>query len=154
SRLRMHGFIIGGAVGLNGGSVIIEDNNGQPLTVSGSPFTFPTKVANCSTYNVTVHAQPAGQVCRVGNASGPIHGANITNVAIACEPAPYTVSATVYGLSSGKSLVLLQDNSSQLLVSANGFFVLPIRASSGDNYSVTVLTQPAGQSCALGKNGS
>jgi len=66
-------YSVGGTVsGLTGGSVVIEDNNnGQPLTVSNGPFTFPAKLASNKGYSVTVHQQPAGQVCTIANPVGP-----------------------------------------------------------------------------------
>ncbi len=60
----------------------------------------------------------------------------------------YTVSATLTGLQAGKSVVLLNNGSDRLVVSANGTiaFVTPIPT--GGKYAVIVETQPTGQTCA------
>jgi subtilisin-like proprotein convertase family protein len=65
----------------------------------------------------------------------------------------YTVGGTITGLSG---TVVLQNNSSNnLAVSANGAFTFTTRLTSGSAYAVTVLTQPVGpsQTCTV-TNGS
>jgi hypothetical protein len=101
---------------------------------------------------VTVLAQPAGQTCAVANGSGTIAGSNVTNVAVSCTTNPvYTVSGTISGLSGA---VTLQDNGGDnLTASANGLFTFLTGLQNGSSYSVTVLAQPSGQTCAVA-NGS
>jgi FlgD Ig-like domain len=79
------GFTVGGTVsGLNG-SLVLQNNGGDNLTLTtNGSFTFPTPLANGSPYAVTVLTQPAGQNCTVSNGSGVINGASITNVAAVC----------------------------------------------------------------------
>jgi hypothetical protein len=77
-------YSVGGTIsGLNGRSVVIQNNNGAPFTVSKSPFTFPVKVANCLGYSVTVQ-EPSGGSCTIDHASGTSKGANVTDVSISC----------------------------------------------------------------------
>ena len=72
----------------------------------------------------------------------------MTSVAVSCaNAASYTVGGTVSGLSG---TVVLQDNSADdLSLSANGTFTFATTLVSGANYSVTVKTNPAGQSCTV-----
>ena len=65
----------------------------------------------------------------------------------------YAVGGSVTGLAAGTTLVLQNNRSDNLSVSANGGFTFPTRLASGAAYSVSVLTQPPGQSCAVA-NGS
>src|SRR6267378_2308652 len=60
-------YSVGGSVtGLTGGTVVLQDNGGDNLTVSADgAFTFPTKLTNSSAYNTTVLTQPSGQTCTV-----------------------------------------------------------------------------------------
>ncbi len=62
----------------------------------------------------------------------------------------YTVGGTVSGL-SGTGLVLQDNDSDTLAVSASGSFAFRTPIQTGGNYSVTVLTQPSNpaQSCAV-----
>jgi len=68
-------------------------------------------------------------------------------------PATYTVGGTVSGLTSA-GLVLQDSAGDKLTVSANATgFHFPTAVTSGAAYSITVLTQPARQSCTV-NNGS
>lgn len=61
----------------------------------------------------------------------------------------YTVGGSVKGLSSGESVVLLDNGGSALTVSTNGPYSFATGLASGDTYSVTVATQPGGQTCTV-----
>jgi len=72
--------------GLNSGnSLVLQDNEGLPLTVSGNgSFVFPTHVFSGWPYEITVQTQPAGQACAPGNgASGTVNSANVV-VSVTC----------------------------------------------------------------------
>ena len=76
---------VGGTVTGLTGSVVLQDNGGDNLTVTANgAFTFATKLASGATYAVTVQTQPAGQTCTVTNGTGTIGSANVTNVAVSC----------------------------------------------------------------------
>ena len=80
--------------------------------------------------------------------SGTIGSANVTNVAVSCDNVvTYSVGGTVSGLSG---TVVLQDNGGDnLSVTANGSFTFATTLTSGSAYSVTVLTNPTGQTCTV-----
>ena len=78
------GFTIGGTVTGLSGTVVLQDNNGDNLTVAANgAFTFTTKVADASPYSVTVLTQPTNQRCLVANGTGSAT-ANISNVSLTC----------------------------------------------------------------------
>jgi hypothetical protein len=59
-----------------------------------------------------------------------------------------TISGTMTGLATGATVVLENTgNNDTLSVTANGTFKFADGAKAGDAYNVTVLTQPAGQTC-------
>ena len=64
------------------------------------------------------------------------------------NPATYSVSVTVTGLQTGKSVALQNNGADRLVVSANGTIAFASPIPTGGNYSVTVETQPTGQTCA------
>ncbi len=78
-------YSIGGTVsGLNG-TVTLQDNGGDTLSVTASgSFTFARQLTQGAAYTVTVSVNPAGQVCTVGSGSGTVGIANVTNVAVTC----------------------------------------------------------------------
>jgi hypothetical protein len=63
-------------------------------------------------------------------------------------PATYTVGGTLSGL-TGTRLVLEDNDGNNLSLSANGPFVFSTALASGSPYSVTVFSQPTGQSCVV-----
>ena len=77
-------YSIGGTVSGLSGTVVLQDNSANDLSVSANgSFTF-TGLAAGSAYSVTVKTSPAGQSCTVANGSGTVGSANITNVAVTC----------------------------------------------------------------------
>ena len=78
-------YPIGGTVSGLSGTVVLQDNGGDDLSVSASgPFTFGTALTSGSAYSVTVKTNPAGQTCSVANGSGTVGSAGVTNVAVTC----------------------------------------------------------------------
>ena len=146
-------YSVGGSVSGLSGTVVLQDNGGDDLTVTANgPFAFATKLAGGAAYNVTVKTNPSGQSCSVANGSGTIGSADVTNVAVSCTSNPtYAVGGSVSGLSG---TVVLQDNGGDdLSVSANGPFNFATKLAGGAAYNVTVKTNPSGQTCSVA-NGS
>lgn len=149
-------FTIGGAVsGLNtGASVTLLDNVTDSLTVSANGnFTFAKALPTGATYSVTVGTQPTGETCTVTNGSGTVGTSNITNVKVACTTNTFTIGGAVSGLGSGLSVTLLDNGTDSLTVSSNSNFTFAKALPTGATYSVTVGTQPTGQTCTV-TNGS
>jgi hypothetical protein len=141
-------YTISGSVGGATGSVVLQDNGGDNLTLAANGnFTFATKIAHGGAYNVTVLTPPAGQTCTVTSPTGTAT-ANVTNVSVSCatNAAPtYTIGGAVSGLTG---TVVLQDNGGDnKTVATNGNYTFATLVTGA--YSVTVLTQPAGQTCTV-----
>jgi predicted transcriptional regulator len=128
--------------------VVLRNNGGDNLSVSANGgFTFATSLTHGDAYAVTVLTQPTGQTCTVSSGSGTVNSANVTAVAVTCTDIPYTVGGTASGLTG---TVVLQNNAGDdLSVSTNGSFTFATSLTHGDAYAVTVLTQPAGQTCTV-----
>lgn len=90
-----HTYTIGGSVTGLSGTVVLQNNNADDLTInSNGNFTFATAVNGASTYEVSVLSHPAGQYCLVTNDSGTASG-NVTNVTVSCGPTKIiTLTAT------------------------------------------------------------
>ena len=78
-----------------------------------------------------------------------------TGVKITVTTPYYTVGGSLSGLASGNTLVLQNNGSDDLSLSANGSFIFDTALVDGSSYAVTVLTQPTSpnQVCAV-TNGS
>ena len=98
-------FTVGGTVtGLTGSGLILQNNGGDNLSVSGAgAFTFATSIASGSPYNVSVFTQPSSpsQTCSVSNGIGAVTSANITNVAVNCVTNTFALTITKAGTGSG-----------------------------------------------------
>ena len=64
-----------------------------------------------------------------------------------------TIGGTVYGLSGGTSVELLDNGGDALTVSTNGSFTFATKVQAPNQYNVTVGTQPTGETCTV-SNGS
>jgi hypothetical protein len=80
-------YSIGGTVeGLVGSGLVVQNNNSDDLSISDNgAFTFPARLEDSTTYNVTIETFPVGQTCYVENGSGMVDGENVTNVKLICE---------------------------------------------------------------------
>jgi len=143
-------YSIGGTASGLTGTVVLQNNGSDNLSVStNGAFTFPDKIKKGKGYAVTVQTQPTGQTCAVSNGSGTARG-NVTNVAVTCTTnQTYSVGGNVIGLASAATVVLQNNGGNNLSVNANGSFAFTSKLPSGSAYAVTVLTQPAGQTCSV-----
>src|ERR1700733_12731921 len=105
-------YTVGGTVtGLKGGGLVLQDNSGAGLAVSApGAFTFMGELATGSAYSVTAATQPPAQQCEVSNGSGTVGTADVTSVAVACIPVPFTALAN-QPPESGYLALLLTDGS-------------------------------------------
>lgn len=143
------GFSVGGSVTGLSGTLVLQNNGGDNVTMTGSgAFAFGTGLANGATYSVTVLTQPSGQNCTVTNGTGTIQDANVSNILVSCG---FTVGGSVSGLEDASWSIVLQNNAGDnLTVSANGSFTFSTGMEDGEDYSVTVLsTSPEFVECAI-----
>ena len=152
------GFTVSGTVsGLDGDGLVLQLNGANDLALANNgTFTFTAQLSNTTVYSVTVLTQPSGpsQTCTIGNASGTIAAANVSNVAVTCATGAFALRGTVTGL-AGTGLVLQNNGGDDLAIATNGEFSFPSPIASGATYGVTVKTQPSGpaQSCGI-QNGT
>jgi D-alanyl-D-alanine dipeptidase len=79
-------YTVGGTVAGLFGTVVLQNNSGNDLTLSAdSGFAFTTPLATGSGYSVTVLTQPASQTCAVANGAGTASGADVTGVTVTCS---------------------------------------------------------------------
>ena len=143
---------VGGTVtGMNSGqSVTLQNNGGDALTVTGNTsFTFATSLVELTKFTVTVLTQPAGQTCVVTRGVGviPNDGSTANKVTVTCSAD--TLGGVVTGLAPGASMTLDSGAGVQATVTQNGVFTFPGLLAAGTAYAVTVVTQPAAQTCTV-----
>jgi len=78
-------FTVGGTISNLAGTVVLQNNAKDDLTVSADgEFEFNKTLQKGSLYNVTVKTQPTGRTCIVSSGSGTIGSSNVDNVDIKC----------------------------------------------------------------------
>lgn len=79
---------------------------------------------------------------------------SVTATFVASGPTPrFTLGGTLAGLAAGASVVLRNNGTDDLTLSANGSFQFSQTVAQGASYSVGIATQPGGQTCSVA-NGS
>src|SRR5271169_5071598 len=89
-------YSVGGTVSGLSGTVVLQDNGGDTLSVSANgSFTFATSLVAGAPYSVTVASSPSGQACTAANASGTVGSANVTSVTVSCAASTSGPSAAM-----------------------------------------------------------
>lgn len=141
-------YSVGGTISGLTGTVVLQNNGGNDLSRSeNGSFVFSTRLGNDSGYEVSVLTQPEGQICTVSNGSGTVSGANVTGITVTCAVPTFTIGGTISGLSG--TIVLRNNGGNSLSLSENGAFAFTNGLVDDSAYAVTVLTQPAGQTCVV-----
>ncbi|MEW5681253.1 MAG: hypothetical protein AB1780_02660 [Pseudomonadota bacterium] len=148
--------VAGTVYGLQGALQL--SNNGTDIvriTTSeedSSPFGFTKQLQQGEAFDVAVFANPAGQTCSLRDqlaATGNMGTADVELI-VDCEYIAYNINGSVEGLNGELELLLnSEQGEEELLVSENGAFSFTGEFILGDEYSLTVKTQPIGQVCEL-----
>jgi hypothetical protein len=131
-------------------SAVIQNNGGDSVTLNANgSFAFPTRLSSGAAYSVTVLTQPTGAFCVVGSGTGHVDssGDDVSSVAVQCI-ADWSLGGTVTGLKPGTAVTLF-NGTVYLPITVDGQFTFPGLLANGANYSVTVATPPAGQTCSV-----
>jgi uncharacterized repeat protein (TIGR01451 family) len=146
-------YHVGGTLGgLAGGGLVLQINGGETVSPAraDTAFQFPSALAWGTHYDVAVSTQPTQpwQTCTVGNGSGDIGDADVSDIAVNCTTNTYAVGGTVDGL-VGAGLVLNLNGTQTLSPTSDGAFVFAGALASGSAYAVTVEQSPPSQGCTL-----
>jgi sugar lactone lactonase YvrE len=143
-------FALGGTIsGLNVSGLKLA-NGADTLSVAtgATTFTMPSIVAVNSSYDLMVSVQPSGAICAVNNGTGTMPAHALSDIAITCTDGPFTVGGSITGLGAYSALVLTNGSDTlRVNPSATGF-TMPTAVLSGSQYSVQVLSSPAGLTCS------
>lgn len=156
-------YTVGGTIGpnllySNGGVLLLNGGSALNMRVDQPNFTFPGLPAG-TPYTVTVGTQPGAppHTCTVTNGNGVIGTANVTNVKVNCVPDGLVMIGVLAGY-SGNGLTLgaqvvrngaLVSPVAPLTPQSQGKYAFPGLYNPDDQYSVFILTQPAGQTCTI-----
>lgn len=148
---------LGGTVlNLTRTGLVLQNNGGADYAVPvGTSFTFPTLISYDTAYKVTVKASPSNAVCTAVNNIGTSSTYDINTVVISCDINTHVVGGSVSGLTrTGLTLINGADRISITPLVDNGVaqvrpFTMVVKVAEDAAYGVTVLNQPANQTCAV-----
>jgi len=144
---------VGGTVsGLTGSGLVLQDNGGDNLIITGTGsvnFTFATPLSTGAAYAVTILTQPSnpGQTCSVINGSGNATG-NISTVQVVCPQPTFTIGGELIGLVNGPgdTVELLNNGGDNIFVTGNNTnFTFPSQVTNGGAYDVSLFAGPTSQ---------
>lgn len=142
-------FRIGGSVQGLRGSLVLENNTTELLTISANGvFFFNQQFSTGNVYTVKVFQQPEGQFCSLVDNSGTVSTADITSIAVNCVNL-FTVKGSIDGLHGSVELALTTAFSQEFLLASGDSFIFQRGLGEGDIYSVAIVQQPSGQICVL-----
>ncbi|MCI0574524.1 MAG: hypothetical protein L0Y66_27635, partial [Myxococcaceae bacterium] len=145
-------FAVRGTVtGLTGTqSVVLKNSGGDELTVTADgAFSIATPVTFGGAYAVTAEATYP-LVCSVAHGSGTMGAQDVTDVAVTCSTASFAVGGNVTGMVGDTMLELQLDGTEVVsVVAPGGPFTFSLPMVDLGTYTVTVKTQPEGQTCTV-----
>lgn len=121
-------FRLGGMVTGLSGTVVLQNNGGDNLTLtSNGAFKFSTPVTDLTSYKVTVLTQPESQTCTVSNGSGKINSVSVSDVSVNCVINTYTVTVSgddYESISPSSSQTIEYGETQSFVVTANTGYTL------------------------------
>jgi sugar lactone lactonase YvrE len=157
--------VLGGTVtGLPAGASVTLATalgSGNPVnsTIStNGAYSLSQRPASGVAYAVTVATQPLGATCAVNNGTGTAATTAVTNLDVVCSPARISIGGELLGLAQGQQVQLklagtgIGSGLPNLTLNSNGSFTFASVSPGitfGGEFTVTVGTQPTGQTCSL-----
>lgn len=135
--------------GLERTGLVLQNNGGDDLEVNGAgTWYFKTLMAPDAAFNVSIKTTPAGVTCNLANNTGKINYYSFQQTIVTCTPVPYALGGTVVGL-QGNGLVLANGSLTVGVTAGATTWEFSNKINNGAVYGVTVLAQPAGQTCSV-----
>lgn len=118
-------FSIGGTVtGMKDAGLVLANNGGDSLSVTGSNFVFETLLTTGSAYHVTLESEPDKQLCRLKNANGNVAEADVDNISVTCHAWQSVESLYAGSTLNNQSQISMDNEGNAMAVWRNGAYVL------------------------------
>lgn len=147
-------LLLGGQIsGVTKPGMVLTNNGGSdyevPVPANGTgvtPFFFPTLISSDDKYDVRVKSTPTNvDKCELFQNTGRA-GFDVTTIQIACSFKTQALTGTVSNL---KNELVLVNGSDRVTVPAGATTFAMARVAQDAPYGVSILTNPAGQSCTI-----
>jgi hypothetical protein len=135
--------------GLDRSGLVLLNNGGDELAVDrAGTWYFKTLMAPDSAFNVTIKSKPDFVECTLSNNTGKINYYSYQQTIVSCTPVPFVLGGSVTGLTA-EGLVLANGSLTVGVAANSANWEFSSKISNGAVYGVTVLAQPAGQTCTV-----
>ncbi|MFS2006196.1 hypothetical protein ACEN9F_21500 [Duganella sp. CT11-25] len=135
------------------GLVLTNTNTGEllPVPIGTSIIAFTKLAGTDEQFNIQIKTPPANATCTLTDNTGKANAYTAYRIVVSCTNDPYTLGGVVYGLKSNG--LVLANGPDTVGVVANGgadvAYTFPTKVPNGSPFGVTVLSQPAGQTCTV-----
>ena len=137
----------------NAGLVLANGGDTVSPAVGATTFTFPKRIDYGTNYTITVKTPPAHMNCSVSGGTGSAGLYVSIEAFVSCQQNAYTVGGTITGQTVDGLVLGNGSTAAQLTVAkATATFVMPDAVADGNNYGISVITNPVGQTCTVATN--
>lgn len=132
---------------------LVLTNNGVdlPVAAGATTFAFPGSIEYGETYNVTVKTNPLQQKCEPAPAYQADTAGRLAsiNIPVLCQTNAYEVSGKITGLTTDGLVLTNGSTGGTIAVAKNATVVAFPPVTFEQSYGITVVKQPAGQTCTV-----
>jgi hypothetical protein len=148
-------YYVGGSIsGVTRTGLVLTNNGGSdfavPVPASGTGvgrFNFPNLFSSDDTYNVEVKSVPSNvKECKVFNGRGRI-AFDVGTISVVCEIKKHELKGTISNL-TGSGLEIINGEDRHVIAAGATSFTMA-QVSEDAVYGITILKQPAGQTCTI-----
>ncbi len=137
------------------GTLVLQANGADDLTLSSNgSFGFSIGIPSGENYSVAIASQPQNpwQTCTLGNATGTITNANVTNVTLSCALNTFTITGNFTTDSALTGNLVINNGTENITINSgsnSGAGGFPTALASGTVYNMSITTSPPGQVCSI-----
>jgi len=143
-------YLTGAVYNVTKDGLVLQNNGGDdtPVPTPYTSFQFNNRVSTDDQFNVTVKSIPSNaETCTVNNGKARANYYTIAQISVTCTIKQHALTAKINNL-TGSGLVIV-NGADRHDVPAGTTSVPMAKVGEDGAYGVTVLTQPAGQTCTV-----
>lgn len=152
-------LLAGEVRGLTKPGLVLQNGSDEVVVpANASGFAFATLLESDTEFDVQIKTQPTAATCTISNGKGKTGAYNVTSVIVTCATFVHEVGGTVSGLTGAGLVVNNGKETQEIAPGATSFKMTKFKAdgsylsgrvADGAPYGITVLQQPAGQTCTV-----
>lgn len=146
-------LVLSGAVaGVTADGLVLQNNGGSDLVVPAGAtyFEFPNRISTDDQFDITVKSYPSNaEKCVVANGKARGNYWSIQQISVSCIIKTHKLTVAINGLKASSTGLVLVNGTDKKTVPAGATSIDMDPVYQGAAYGISVLTNPAGQTCAV-----